>query len=64
MTFPASFGEGFAYLVAYALGLAAILLLISLFGRAVVEKMNWLSDPDGIFRKVIGAIFILVGLRR
>jgi cytochrome c biogenesis protein CcdA len=59
---PASFGRGFAYLVAYALGLAAILLLISVFGRAVVDRMNWLSDPEGRFRKVIGAIFIVVGV--
>lgn len=59
---PASFGRGFAYLVAYALGLAAILLLISLFGRAFIQKMNWLSNPDGAFRKVVGVIFIAVGI--
>jgi cytochrome c biogenesis protein CcdA len=59
---PASFGRGFAYLVAYALGLAAILLLISVFGRAVVDRMNWLSDPEGRFRKVVGVIFIFVGV--
>jgi cytochrome c biogenesis protein CcdA len=61
ITFPASFGEGLVNLIAYAAGLALILLLISLFGRAVVERLGWLSDPDGVFRKVIGAIFILVG---
>ena len=59
---PASFGEGFAYLVAYAVGLASILLLISVFGRVVIGKMNWLSNPDGAFKKVIGVLFILVGL--
>ncbi len=59
---PASFGEGFAYLIAYALGLASILLLISIFGRALVDKMNWLSNPDGMFKKVIGGLFILVGV--
>lgn len=59
---PASFGEGFAYLVAYAIGLAAILLLISIFGRALVQRLNWLSNPDGIFKKVIGGLFILVGV--
>jgi len=61
VTFPASFTQGLAYLVAYAAGLALILFLISLFGRAVVEKMNWMSDPHGTFRKVIGAIFLVVG---
>jgi cytochrome c biogenesis protein CcdA len=62
VTFPASFAQGFAYLVAYAAGLALVLLAVSLFGRAVVDRLNWLSDPHGTFRKVIGAIFILVGL--
>lgn len=56
------FSQGLAYLVAYAAGLAMILLLISLFGRAVVDRLGWLSNPDGNFRKVIGSIFILVGL--
>lgn len=62
VTFPASFAQGFLYLVAYAIGLALVMLAISLFGRVVVERLNWLSDPHGTFRKVIGVIFILVGL--
>jgi cytochrome c biogenesis protein CcdA len=62
ITFPASFGEGLVNLIAYAAGLSLILLLITLFGRAVVERLGWLSNPDGTFRKVIGAIFIAVGL--
>jgi cytochrome c biogenesis protein CcdA len=61
VTFPASFAEGLAYLVAYAAGLALILFLISLFGRAVVDRLNWLSDPHGTFRKVIGVLFLVVG---
>lgn len=59
---PASFGRGFAYLVAYAVGLSAILLLISIGGRAIVDRLKWLSDPRGRFRKVVGIIFVLVGL--
>lgn len=59
---PASFGRGFAYLVAYAVGLSAILLLISIGGSAVVDRMKWLSDPRGRFRKVVGIIFVFVGL--
>jgi len=59
---PTSFGRGLAYLVAYAVGLASILLLISIFGRALIEKMKWLSNPDGIFKKVMGAVFIVVGI--
>ena len=59
---PASFLLGVGYLVAYSVGLGLILLLISIFGRLLVNKMKWMSDPRGIFQKVIGVLFILVGI--
>lgn len=59
---PASFINGFGYLVAYSVGLGIILLLIAIFGRAVVNKLKWASNPRGIFQKIIGVIFIVVGL--
>lgn len=59
---PASFLLGVGYLIAYSVGLGLILLLISIFGRLLVNKMKWMSDPRGIFQKVIGVLFILVGI--
>lgn len=59
---PASFITGVGYLIAYALGLGLILLLISIFGRLLVNKMKWMSNPRGIFQKVIGVLFVIVGL--
>lgn len=59
---PVSFAEGSIYLGFYALGLAAVLLLLSLFGRALANKLRWLSNPSGFFKKVIAILFILVGL--
>lgn len=59
---PVSFTTGALYLLAYSLGLGAILLLISLFGRALSNKMKWFSNPNGLFKKVVGIIFIIVGL--
>lgn len=59
---PTSFATGLVYLVAYALGLAVILLLISIFGRALIDKLKWLSNPNGWFKKFIGILFVLVGL--
>jgi len=59
---PASFLLGLGYLIAYSVGLGLILLLISIFGRLLVNKMKWMSDPRGIFQKVIGVLFILVGI--
>lgn len=59
---PASFMQGFGYLIAYSVGLGLILLLISIFGRILVNKMKWMSDPRGIFQKFIGILFIIVGV--
>lgn len=58
---PVSFAWGVAYLLAYSLGLAAILLLVSLLGRAFVAKLKWLSSPHGLFKKAVAVTFIAVG---
>lgn len=59
---PESFARGFAYLVAYALGLASVLLLIAIAGQTVTRKLGWLSNPNGLFRKALGILFIAVGV--
>ena len=59
---PVSFTTGAMYLLAYALGLSSVLLLISLFGRVFVNKLKWLSNPNGLFKKIMAVIFIIVGL--
>jgi cytochrome c-type biogenesis protein len=59
---PVSFTEGLAYVVAYAIGLAGMLLLVALLGRGLVRRLGWLADPAGWFRRTIGVLFIIVGL--
>lgn len=59
---PRSFVEGFIYLIAYAIGMSATLLLIAYLGQAFVSKLRWLTDPNGWFKKVIGGLFIAVGV--
>lgn len=59
---PGSFAKGLSYLIAYALGLAAILLLVTLAGQTVVRRLGWLSNPAGWFRRAVGIVFVLVGL--
>jgi cytochrome c biogenesis protein CcdA/thiol-disulfide isomerase/thioredoxin len=61
-TFPVSFSLGLIYIVTYTLGLAAVLLLIALFGRRFTNKIKGLTNPNGIFRKTLGIIFIVIGL--
>lgn len=59
---PASFGQGLAYLVAYAFGMSATLLLIAYLGQTFVARLRWLAKPNGWFKRVVGTAFILVGL--
>lgn len=59
---PASFIAGVGYLIAYCIGLGTILFLISVFGRVIVSKLKWMSNPNGIFQKIIGSLFIVVGI--
>lgn len=59
---PASFAQGFLYLVAYALGMSATLLLIAYLGQVFVVKLRWLSNPNGWLKRSVGILFIIVGL--
>lgn len=59
---PVSFAEGVVYIAAYAIGLAGMLLLIALLGRGLVRRLGWLANPNGWFRRIIGILFVLVGV--
>lgn len=59
---PASFGQGVVYLAFYAVGLAAVLLIIAVAGQSAVRRLGWLSNPNGWFRRTIGVLFIIVGI--
>ncbi len=59
---PVSYAEGVIYLIAYAIGLGAILLVVALAGRSAVMKFGWAIDPNSKFRRAIGAIFLAVAI--
>src|SRR5690606_35276024 len=59
---PSSFFLGSLYLFAYTLGLTLILLLIALLGEHFTAKLTKLSNPHSTFKKIIGVLFILLGL--
>ena len=46
----------------YILGLVLIFLLISIFGRNLTKRLKFIVDPQGVFKKVLGVIFVIVGL--
>jgi cytochrome c biogenesis protein CcdA/thiol-disulfide isomerase/thioredoxin len=59
---PVNFTEGIFYIVIYALGLAVIMLGIALFGRKFTNKLRGFANPNGNFKKILGIIFLIVGL--
>lgn len=59
---PVNFAEGLVYLTVYSLGLATVLLAIATLGRKLINKLKFAANPNGWFKKILGIIFILVGL--
>jgi cytochrome c-type biogenesis protein len=59
---PESFLVGTIYLLAYIAGLSVVLLLITLLGQKVMGRLLNLADDSGWFKKVIGALFIIIGI--
>jgi cytochrome c biogenesis protein CcdA/peroxiredoxin len=59
---PVNFVEGLFYIVVYAIGLAVVLLAIALLGQKLIKKLRVFSNPNGIFKKLMGVIFIVVGI--
>jgi cytochrome c biogenesis protein CcdA len=59
---PTSFLTGLSYLIAYALGLSLSLLVLAFLGQGFKSKFKKLANPTSKLKKIIGIIFILVGL--
>lgn len=59
---PQSFAKGLIDLIAYAIGLSLALLSISLIGAKLVAKLGGVSDTHGWFKRILGALFLIVGV--
>jgi len=59
---PAEPIYGLTLLVAYVVGLCGTLLAISILGQRAVRGARWVADPDGWFRRGLGAVFIAIGV--
>lgn len=59
---PRSFVEGFANLVAYAIGLSLLLLVIGYGGQVVTKKLRFAANPRGWFKRGLGVLLILTAL--
>ena len=59
---PQSFIIGLINLMAYAVGLALVMFVVAFFGQRAIKRMKWAVDPNGWFRRVLGILFLIVGL--
>jgi len=59
---PTHFATGVWYLVVYSVGLSLSLFLIALLGQKAALKLGALTDTNSIFRKVVGVLFVIIGI--
>ncbi len=59
---PVNFGQAIVYMLAYVLGLTAMLLLIGFLGQKLVRRLKWASNPRGLFTRIVAVLFVIVGL--
>jgi len=59
---PRSIGAGLIYLLAYTAGLCGGLLVVTLLSQKIIEKLGIAADPNGWLKRVIGLLFVLLGL--
>ncbi len=59
---PASLAAGVADILAYIVGLCVSLLVVSFVGQKILDGLGVASDPNGLFKKIFGILFILVGI--
>jgi cytochrome c biogenesis protein CcdA/thiol-disulfide isomerase/thioredoxin len=59
---PVSPALGILYLLAYTIGLCLSLLVVSIVGQKIMNKLGIVSDPKGWFKRTLGVIFLIVGI--
>lgn len=59
---PVNLALGLVYMTTYALGLGLALLVIALVGRKLTNKLGWAVNPNGLFRKILAIILVIVGV--
>ena len=59
---PASFAQGFVYLLGYTAGLALALLLIAFLGQRLVGSISKHAKAASWTKKLLGLLIVLVGL--
>ena len=59
---PAQPLVGIVYLLAYTVGLCTSLFVVAFIGQKIMGKLDVAANPHGWFKKILGIIFVIVGL--
>ncbi len=59
---PAEPGRALVLLAAYVVGLVAVLLAVAVAGQRFIRRLRWAADPASVWRRALGALFIVIGL--
>lgn len=59
---PQNLFIGVINIIVYAMGLSLMMFLVAFFGQKLVKRMKWATNPNGMFRKILGILFLIVGL--
>jgi cytochrome c biogenesis protein CcdA len=59
---PQDFATGTLYLLWYVFGLGLMFFLIAVLGQKITSKLTWAVDPNGWFKRSIGALFLIIGV--
>ncbi len=59
---PVNFFLGLTYLLTYTIGLCLSLLIVSVVGQKIMNKLGVVADPNGWFKKTLGVVFLIVGV--
>ncbi|MFO0719070.1 MAG: cytochrome c biogenesis protein DipZ [Candidatus Paceibacterota bacterium] len=59
---PVNFLLGLIYLLTYIIGLCLSLFIVSIVGQKILNRLGVVADPNGWFKKIIGVLFLIVGI--
>ena len=59
---PVNPAVGILYLLSYTIGLCLSLLVVSIVGQKIMNKLGVVANPKGWFKRTLGVIFIIVGI--
>jgi len=61
-TFRTNLTEAIINMVVYVIGIALVMSLVAFLGQRLIKKLRWAVNPKGLFKRILGVIFILIGI--